>query len=336
MGAGVHWEARVFGPEVMSYGARSGEVYLSDITLAFLEDSGHYVSNYTSAGRLVEGSANEPVKTSSWFASTARPATEVEMQNSTTRGPGYIRWGREAGCEFVTAAPKDWSVANKERYTCQTHKESACSPDNRMAAVCNIAEYGAGAGQRQANVQSCYGNSRDCVSACCDWDSLTKKCKQFCDGKNGLPVNFQAVMGEKTGVISTVDGGLNSAMDYMPIRLGFANCQDLTPKNAKGVVIRQGGQTIDLGDLFVETSTLMGKGGQIKGKESRCFASSLKHFVEIASGDHSYTRAGVCYRANCPTPDVLQFGLQGASGEYWYHKDSVYIQCVAQNMYTEI
>ena len=107
-------------------------------------------------------------------------------------------------------------------------------------------------------------------------------------------------------------------MDYMPIRLGFANCQDLTPKNAKGVVIRQGGQTIDLGDLFVETSTLMGKGGQIKGKESRCFASSLKHLVEIASGDTSYTRAGVCYRANCPTPDVLQFGLQGASGEYWY------------------
>lgn len=34
LGVGAHWEARVFGPEVMSYGANSGEPYLSDITLA--------------------------------------------------------------------------------------------------------------------------------------------------------------------------------------------------------------------------------------------------------------------------------------------------------------
>ena len=74
-GAGSHWEARVLGPEVgrmharcvpvlmctrattsysalgftplfslavqlMSYGSSSGEVYLSDATLAFLEDTG--------------------------------------------------------------------------------------------------------------------------------------------------------------------------------------------------------------------------------------------------------------------------------------------------------
>ena len=41
-GAFVHWEARVMGPEVMSYGSFSGEVYVSDITLAYLEDTGTY------------------------------------------------------------------------------------------------------------------------------------------------------------------------------------------------------------------------------------------------------------------------------------------------------
>ena len=38
-GAGSHWEARQFGSEVMSYGTFSGEAYLSDMTLAFLEDT---------------------------------------------------------------------------------------------------------------------------------------------------------------------------------------------------------------------------------------------------------------------------------------------------------
>ncbi len=38
-GYSSHWEARVMGPELMSYGSSSGEVYLSDVTLAFLEDT---------------------------------------------------------------------------------------------------------------------------------------------------------------------------------------------------------------------------------------------------------------------------------------------------------
>lgn len=39
-GAGAHWEARVMGPEVMAYGFGTGEIIVSDITLAFLEDTG--------------------------------------------------------------------------------------------------------------------------------------------------------------------------------------------------------------------------------------------------------------------------------------------------------
>ena len=39
LGAGAHWESRILGPEFMSYGSASGEVYISDLTLAYLEDT---------------------------------------------------------------------------------------------------------------------------------------------------------------------------------------------------------------------------------------------------------------------------------------------------------
>ena len=43
LGKGSHWEARVAGPELMSYGAGTGQVYISDLTLGYLEDTGHYI-----------------------------------------------------------------------------------------------------------------------------------------------------------------------------------------------------------------------------------------------------------------------------------------------------
>ena len=43
MGWLAHWEARVMGSEVMSYGLASGETYVSDITLAFFVDSNQYL-----------------------------------------------------------------------------------------------------------------------------------------------------------------------------------------------------------------------------------------------------------------------------------------------------
>lgn len=39
LGRGAHWEARLLGPEFMSYGSDTGEVYISDLTLAYLEDT---------------------------------------------------------------------------------------------------------------------------------------------------------------------------------------------------------------------------------------------------------------------------------------------------------
>jgi len=52
VGYGAHWETRVMGPEIMSYGGGTGEGYLSDLTLAFLEDTGHYRMNYSYAGEV--------------------------------------------------------------------------------------------------------------------------------------------------------------------------------------------------------------------------------------------------------------------------------------------
>lgn len=37
--AASHWEARLAGPELMSYGSGSGQVYVGDITFAYLEDT---------------------------------------------------------------------------------------------------------------------------------------------------------------------------------------------------------------------------------------------------------------------------------------------------------
>ena len=39
LGAGVHWEARFAGGELMSYGTYSTDTFISDLTLAFLEDT---------------------------------------------------------------------------------------------------------------------------------------------------------------------------------------------------------------------------------------------------------------------------------------------------------
>lgn len=39
LGKGAHWEAAFTGPELMSYGSGSGQVTVSDFSLAFLEDT---------------------------------------------------------------------------------------------------------------------------------------------------------------------------------------------------------------------------------------------------------------------------------------------------------
>ena len=42
LGLNAHWESRLLGSEFLSYGSSSGEVYVSDLTLAYLEDTSMY------------------------------------------------------------------------------------------------------------------------------------------------------------------------------------------------------------------------------------------------------------------------------------------------------
>lgn len=90
--------------QLMSYGSMTGEAYVSDITLAFLEDTNQYIANYTNAGRFVESQESE-VKMSSFSFLQGEPEYETP---AAPRSNGYIRWGRDAGCDFVNARPVAW------------------------------------------------------------------------------------------------------------------------------------------------------------------------------------------------------------------------------------
>ena len=206
----MHWEARVFGSEVMSYGARSGEIYLSDITLAFLEDSRHYVANYSAAGRLVAGSANHVTRTNSFFASAEREASAVELGDAKEHGPGYVLWGREAGCDFVQQPPSTWNTALQDKYLCTDNRASGCTPDYRVSAVCSLYDYSPGV--NPVSPSSCYLSTSDCEAGCCGtFDPVAKTCSSPCDGTNGLPANYQSSRTATDGSIVAHQGGYNSA-----------------------------------------------------------------------------------------------------------------------------
>ena len=79
-GVNAHWEARVLGAEVMSYGTATGEVYLGDITLAFLEDTGQYKGNYAICGDLAVIDTSPPSNKASFLASGSSPSTYCDSE----------------------------------------------------------------------------------------------------------------------------------------------------------------------------------------------------------------------------------------------------------------
>ena len=205
-GANAHWEARVMGPEVMSYGSGTGESYLSDLTVAFLEDTGHYIGNYSAAGRLLPVSANE-IKTSQ-IRTTEIKATDDTVADP--RSPGYIRWGRHAGCTFVTGTPDDWKASTGDQYVCDTNLAYGCTPDNRMSAVCSLPTYGGAPTENPATKK---------YNVVCDENQGGSSCAHSRDNPSPyvLPAMYRYdVMGaaKSTGGFSA---GFNDAMDYAPV-----------------------------------------------------------------------------------------------------------------------
>ena len=167
-GYASHWEARLMGPEVMSYGSGSGEGYLSDLTLAFLEDTNQYVANYSIGGRLLAATDDTDNEPSLGIGFLRTKSTKDAYEPPAPRSPGALRWGRGAGCSFVTGNARDWP----DRYRCHAHQDYGCSfgeacggreangcagvfvgvclwcaqrvshsspyPDNRMSSVCSL------------------------------------------------------------------------------------------------------------------------------------------------------------------------------------------------------
>ena len=116
LGRGAHWEARVRGPEFMSYGSGSGESFISDLTLALLEDTGHYVANYSAAGRFLPSTAQEEAAIAESFFTADSDPEQVD-DPTPPRSPGALRFGRGAGCDFVLGNPREWPST----YLCSSH-----------------------------------------------------------------------------------------------------------------------------------------------------------------------------------------------------------------------
>jgi hypothetical protein len=171
LGAGSHFEARIMGGEVMAYGLLSSEPYLSDVTIAYLEDSGHYLGgrtydagcgryggtnncyNYTwnFGGRFMEATATDI--SDSLFQSLFGGSDTFDESVVVQRSLGYLRWGRHQGCDFFEESPNTWS----SRYVCTSNLEGGCTADNRMSARCYTKSWGTTT-NTVSNPASCLGS----------------------------------------------------------------------------------------------------------------------------------------------------------------------------------
>ena len=241
LGAGSHWEARVLGSEVMSYGSGSGEQYLSDITLAYLEDSGHfiasrnyftgdqftpnnnvYLDNYTYAkgGRLLEATGAGISKGSiTAIAEFFGWAESRDVGVAKIRSPGHLRWGSKRGCDFFEKRPQ---ISWDSTYICESSTDAGCTGDNRMSARCSIKQWSV------SSQFSCL-RSGNCPTSNTETPDLPLEYRYLDEHAN--------------------NGGYNNAMDYVPVRVGYSNCLDKKPltSGSQGVA---GNASIDFSGLF--------------------------------------------------------------------------------------
>jgi len=326
-GAGSHWEARLMGSELMSYGAGSGEGYVSDFTLAFVEDLGHYIANYSVAGRLTPLSAEELAVNEFEFLAVAPRSSSVVSDEEAATGlyrPGTPRWGRGQGCDFMYASPGEgWleqmvpSVTEDgvryRHYICDETDVSTvtgCTADNRMQAVCSILEYG------DANPAL---ESHTCEAGRDASGVYFRRCATNANYP-GLPEGY-AYLDTPTSA------GSNSAMDYVPHRGGFWNCQDKLREFASDVMA-EGGVSMSYGASFNgaagDAADAVLLAGQVNSPQSRCHMSSLTNIQDYLNNPVFY-RYGLCYPTNCYKSYYLQIGIQkefpdpiGVLGLYWY------------------
>ena len=306
LGKGAHWESRVLGPELMSYGSSVGEAYVSDFTLAFLNDTNQYAVNFTMGGRLVEPETQSFTIGSFGFLQSVQEGDADRYDPPEPLSPGYPRWGRGEGCDFVLGSAKDWS----ERYRCSEHQSYGCSFDNRESAVCVLND----AITADAPF-TCRGKSGPCANPPAD-RTLPSMYQYFTDDEAAEA--FPSFTGTFNGATT---GGYSSSMDYVPVRLGYWNCADTQGQASNASRNSEEGVDSSLtGSLFgSDTQEEMDLfGGQAHCPECRCFRSSL---IEVSSGtfDPRFPAYGLCYRSNCYREDYLQIAIKNQiGGVSWY------------------
>jgi len=314
LGRGSHWEARVLGSEYMAYGTSSGETYVSDLSVAMLEDTGHYLApDYSQlTGTLFEESSDAVA------ALTAKGFSEgTAVQDYTPPAPpspGALRWGRGAGCGFVLGDPRlEWD----ERHLCVKSGEYSCSADNRLASVCIV--------RASVGVEKQYSCGRRDADGGCAAGPSASGCNA--DDRNcALPEEQQhftsaTVSDALAGVAGTPDrtGGFSAAMDFAPVRFGYWSClYSSAASNTSSRAASESDGGVDFGSTVGDAaSASSGFGGQTLCKDCRCFVSSL---LELSKGVRPGAGVyGLCYAHNCYRPDYLQVAVRGGDGAAsWY------------------
>ena len=321
LGKGAHWEARVAGPELMSYGSNSGQVYVSDLTLAYLEDTGHYLVDYNMAGPIVNSGYDEA-------ASLGTPQSFLDELGKVYTAPapmpkGIPRWGYQAGCDFLgaknTMLPRN---GIQFPYTCSQDKEYMCTSDNRMSAVCVVQNT-----WNKLPFDVSYGKYEQVQTTSPDTIAGPQPMTVGSVGNNNnLPSFFQwfptdgaaAAASKINTATAATTGGYNDAMDYMPVPVGYWNCM-FPQQGSNSTARREDGFSLSsIAGSFGLASDMSKFGGQARCPTCRCMNSSL---MEMSSGNLNpqFPRYGLCYRTNCARPDYLQVGLRRLdSSVSWY------------------
>jgi len=308
LGAGAHYEARAFGGEVMAYGLLSSEPYLSDVTLAYLEDSGHYLVNrtyatgcdrygttgctnhtYSMGGRFMEATATD--FSQSFLSALFAGSDSFDESLVVTRTLGFLRWGRLQGCDFFMQSPDSWT----SHYTCTNNLETGCTADNRMSARCSVKSWGSG-GSTVSNPISCIASS----SSNCGSQNTNAQTPE-------LP-NWARY----TSKVSTGQGGYSDSFDFAPVRLGYWNCLDSKPTTTERFVNGNNTNNFDSDTFTALSNELELFGGQMHCEDCRCFDSTLREFGSIKSLE--YASYGLCYVSNCYRSDYLQVGVRSRDG----------------------
>jgi hypothetical protein len=317
LGKGAHWEARVAGPELMSYGSNSGQVYISDLTLGYLEDTGHYIVNYSMAGPIVAPTFDEAVSlgtTETFLDETGAPFVAPAPLPA-----GIPRWGYQGGCDFLgyNGLPRN---TMKHPYICSQNNAYMCTADNRMSAVCVI--------QNTWNTlpeKNSWGRYVQQQGSGSEYGA-----QPFTTGSPGnnneLPPFFQffptdaaaAAASKVDTATASKTGGYNDAMDYLPVPVGYWNCM-FPQQSSNSTASGTGFSLSSVSSFFGRSSDMAQFGGQARCPTCRCLNSSL---IEMSSGNLNpmFPRYGLCYRTNCARLDYLQVGIRGQldSRAYWY------------------